>query len=107
MTLKNKLYKNIVGNGENAANKHFLLFPQCFLTFPNTFNFVSHTYVVVCKWFHFLPVYNYVVGRELIVWKRVKNCIDSKPDNKTLDPHKLKAYRDNKIALVSNNEILV
>ena len=23
------------GKGENAGNQHFLLFPQCFLTFPN------------------------------------------------------------------------
>ena len=26
-----KLSENTVGKGENARNKHFLLFPQCFL----------------------------------------------------------------------------
>ena len=26
--------ENIVGKGENAGNQHFLLFPQCFLSFP-------------------------------------------------------------------------
>ena len=26
--------ENIVGKGENAGNQHFLLFQQCFLTFP-------------------------------------------------------------------------
>ena len=33
MTLTNRPYENIVGTGENAGNQHFLLFPQCFLTF--------------------------------------------------------------------------
>ena len=27
-------FENIVGKGENAGNKHFLLFPQCFLPIP-------------------------------------------------------------------------
>ena len=31
MTLKKKVFENIVGNGENAGNHHFLLFTQCFL----------------------------------------------------------------------------
>ena len=34
MTLRKKPLENIVGNGENASNQHFLLFPQCFLPFP-------------------------------------------------------------------------
>ena len=25
------MFQNIVGNGENAGNQHFPLFPQCFL----------------------------------------------------------------------------
>ena len=25
-------FENIVGKGEKASNKHFLLFPQCFLS---------------------------------------------------------------------------
>ena len=29
--LKQKLFENIVGKGENAGNQHFLLFPLCFL----------------------------------------------------------------------------
>ena len=33
--LRKKPFGNIVGKGENAGNQHFLLFPQCFLTFPN------------------------------------------------------------------------
>ena len=28
---KKKVLENTVGKGENAGNKHFLLFPQCFL----------------------------------------------------------------------------
>ena len=42
--------ENIVGNGENAGNQHFLLFPQCF---PMCFSVGSLKVV--------------------IVWKRVKN----------------------------------
>ena len=34
MTLRKKPFENIVGKGENAGNQHFLLFPQCFLSFP-------------------------------------------------------------------------
>ena len=29
--LRKKHFENIVGNGQNAGNKHFLPFPQCFL----------------------------------------------------------------------------
>ena len=32
-------FQNIKGKGENAGNQHFLLFPQCFLPFPNQFQF--------------------------------------------------------------------
>ena len=34
-TPREKTFENIVGKGENAGNQHFLLFPQCFLSFPN------------------------------------------------------------------------
>ena len=32
-TLEEEAFENIVGKGENAGNKHFLLFPQCFLLY--------------------------------------------------------------------------
>ena len=32
-TLKTKVLENTVGKGENAGNRHFLLFRQCFLLF--------------------------------------------------------------------------
>ena len=35
MMLRKRPFENIVGKGENAGNQHFLLFPQCFLPFPN------------------------------------------------------------------------
>ena len=39
-TLKKKAFENILGKGENAGHQHFLLFPQCFSTFPSkNFNF--------------------------------------------------------------------
>ena len=34
LTVQKKLnFENIVGKGENAGNQHYLLFPQCFLSF--------------------------------------------------------------------------
>ena len=30
---RKKPFENIVGKGENAGNQHFLLFPQCFLSY--------------------------------------------------------------------------
>ena len=38
MTKRKKAQENIVGKGENAGNKHFLLFSQCFLSFPKQFH---------------------------------------------------------------------
>ena len=39
--------ENIVEKGENAADQHFLLFPQCFLPFQNSVTLVA------CKCFQF------------------------------------------------------
>ena len=56
MNLKQKAFENIVGNGKNAGNQHFLLFPQCFLPFPNQFSILhSHFFFVLCKCFQFGP----------------------------------------------------
>ena len=33
-TLGKNPFENIVGQGENAGDQHFLLFPPCFLSFP-------------------------------------------------------------------------
>ena len=30
---KKEAFENIMGKGENAGNQHFLLFPQCFLSY--------------------------------------------------------------------------
>ena len=32
-----KAFRNIVGKGENAGAQHFLLFPQCFLSYHRQF----------------------------------------------------------------------
>ena len=56
-TFRKNPFENIVGKkGENAGNQHFLLFPQCFLTFKSKFQFFSYIYFVVCKCFEFGPV---------------------------------------------------
>ena len=52
-TLRKKPFENIVGKGENAGNQHFLLFPQCFLTFPEQFSVFGHIHFVVCKCLEF------------------------------------------------------
>ena len=40
---RRKAFENIVGNGENAGNQHFLHFPQCFLSvFLDKPNHLSH-----------------------------------------------------------------
>ena len=40
-TLKQMVFENIMGKGENAGNQHFLLFPQCFLPFENQFSILQ------------------------------------------------------------------
>ena len=43
--LYKKRFENIVENGENDSNQHFLLFPQCFLPFPKQISiFQSHLF---------------------------------------------------------------
>ena len=37
MCLQYKSLENTVGKGENACNKQFLLFPQCFLSYLKSF----------------------------------------------------------------------
>ena len=56
-----KPFENIVGKGENAGNKHFLLFPQCFSILSKTLvpNLVAK--FVVCYCFQFGPTYNFVM----------------------------------------------
>ena len=41
---RRKTFENILGEGENAGNQHFLLFPKCFLSFQRNilFNFMQH-----------------------------------------------------------------
>ena len=84
--------ENIVGKGEYAGDKHFLLFPQCFqqLSFPEVLK----------------------VG---IVWERVKCVIlhrlrnkffqlNSLPDDKTLHWSKFKQIADDILECISNEK---
>ena len=44
-TPKEKSSENIVGKGEHAGNQNVLLFPQCFVSFPEKIsNFQSHLF---------------------------------------------------------------
>ena len=62
--------ENIVGNGENAGNQHFLLFPQCFLPFPKAnFNFSAKFHLLSASAFKLDLSKNLLFGKEL----RVRN----------------------------------
>ena len=45
---KKKAFKNFVGKGENASNQHFLLFPECILTYQKQYQFLRFIDFVVC-----------------------------------------------------------
>ena len=40
-TLGKTPFENIVGKGENAGKQHFLLYPQCFLSFQKPISIVK------------------------------------------------------------------
>ena len=50
---ENKPVENIVGKGENAGNLHFLLSPQCFLSYKIQIYFLSNIWFVFCYRFQF------------------------------------------------------
>ena len=57
-TLKKKSFENIVEQGENAGNRHFLLSPHVFYLFSKQILiFQSH---LVCKCLQFEPVWKFV-----------------------------------------------
>ena len=79
-------FENIVGNGENAGNQHFLLFPQCFLFYQRQkYYFVVQ--FVVYKCFPFDLVQNFVVGQLSLSGKKILKTVKKKekqyraPDN--------------------------
>ena len=44
-TLKKKPFENIVRKRENAGNQHFLLFPQCFLSFQKQISIIQSHWI--------------------------------------------------------------
>ena len=70
-------FENIVGNGENAGNQHFLLFPQCFLFYQRQkYYFVVQ--FVVYKCFPFDLVQNFVVGQLSLSGKKILKTVKKK-----------------------------
>ena len=63
--LGNKPFENTVGKGEDARNKQFLLFPQCFLPIWITSCHFVKFEIVVCKLFQFGRVQNLSSGNGL------------------------------------------
>ena len=56
--LKKEPFENIKGKGENAGNQHFLLFPECFLSYSikGRNDHFSSIWFVVCNCFQFGPI---------------------------------------------------
>ena len=69
MTLRKKCFANIVGNGANAGNQHFLLFPQCFLS-SSMFSILSKTNF--CFEVIFIMLSNSL--QLLSIWNDLKFC---------------------------------
>ena len=62
-------FKNIEGKEENADNQHFLLFPQCFLPFPNQISiFLSHFFLSSANAFNLDQYKILLFGIELTTW---------------------------------------
>ena len=47
-TLKKKPFENIVDKGENSGNRHFLLFPQCFLPISKRISMFNLHFYLFC-----------------------------------------------------------
>ena len=59
------IFKNNEGKGENAGNQHFLLFPQCFLSFENKLK--------ICVTFHLSSADAFYLGKNCLVCKRISS----------------------------------
>ena len=68
MALRKKPFENIVGKGENAGNQHFLVIPQCFLSFPKTnFNFSVKFNLMSANALNLDQSKNLLLGKELMI----------------------------------------
>ena len=65
MPLGSKPFENIVGKGEIAHNKQFLLYPHCFLPVKRTVSYFHQFKIVFCKLFQFGRVSNLLFGKGL------------------------------------------
>ena len=71
MTLRKEAFENILGEGENASNQHFLLYPKYFLPFPQKIsNFESHLFCrLQCNAFEFVYQSRILLfGKELTLY---------------------------------------
>ena len=87
----NCLLITLWGTRGNAGNQHFFSFSHnVFYPSWNKFHFYTHIYFVICKWFQFGPVWNFVV------WKRINRLTSWRP-RKTL------SHEDNYIITLSRH----
>ena len=61
MTLKEKLFQDIVERGENAGDQYFLLSHNVFYHIKDVNHHLSYIYYVIRKCFQFGQVHNVVV----------------------------------------------
>ena len=53
-----------MGKGENAGDQHFLLFPQCFFSYPKKNSVFKYIYYIICNAF-FLDQSKKLFSKEL------------------------------------------
>ena len=86
-----KAFENIVGKGENAGNQHFLLFPQCFLTFPKQISsFELHFDLSSANAFSLDKFKIFSFGKESICQQICQWKLKAFADNKIKETAKLK-----------------
>ena len=74
MTLKKKAFEIIVGKGDNAGNHHFLLFPQCFLSFTKQI-LIFQLHLSSANAFNLDHSKNWSFGKELIGMILIKGIL--------------------------------
>ena len=92
---ENKAAKNIVQKGKNAGYQHFLLFPQCFLSFPWRISILESPLIYLLH----------------LVWTSLKlffflQRVNSPPDDKLLTSSKLKAFTDDNCTVAQMVQLL-
>ena len=97
MTMRKKPFGNIVRKGENAKNQHFFFSHNVFYLSKHKFQFLSHIYVVVCKFNALILDWSNILsfGRGLKLEILSSHLLEYPfPKRQILDSSKLKEFAD-------------